>query len=322
MTFAGLNKDEDIANVIAYLKTFDADGNPVAGPMSAKVDPAQFDPMLSTRLAIDVAAAAPNRGRMRGDPRSGRRSGCSSPAWSTSSARRSASPRSKLLEEAGCDVEVPPAQTCCGQPAYNSGDRDDTARHRRAGDRRVRAVRLRRRAVGLLRRACSSIHYAELFADDPAWRARAEAFGAKVYELISFLVDVRGMSERRCRASPARSPITIPARACASSASATSRGGCSRSVAGLKLTELHDADVCCGFGGTFCVKYPDISNAIVEKKTAAIAATGAGTLLAGDLGCLMNMAGKLQRQDIPVHTRHVAEVLAGMTDTPPIGETG
>jgi L-lactate dehydrogenase complex protein LldE len=83
---------------------------------------------------------------------------------------------------------------------------------------------------------------------------------------------------------------------------------------------MSDADVCCGFGGTFCVKYPDISNAIVEKKAANVTASGAGTLLAGDLGCLMNMAGKLHRQRRTIHARHVAEVLAGMTNTPPIGE--
>ena len=81
---------------------------------------------------------------------------------------------------------------------------------------------------------------------------------------------------------------------------------------------MRDADVCCGFGGTFCVKYPDISNAIVTEKTAQIEATGADTLLAGDLGCLMNMAGKLKRQGSRVEVRHVAEVLAGMTETPPI----
>ena len=83
---------------------------------------------------------------------------------------------------------------------------------------------------------------------------------------------------------------------------------------------MKDADVCCGFGGTFCVKYPEISNAIVEKKAANIAATGALTLLAGDLGCLMNMAGKLQRLGKPVVARHVAELLAGMTNEPAIGE--
>ena len=86
------------------------------------------------------------------------------------------------------------------------------------------------------------------------------------------------------------------------------------SVQGLTLHEMHDPDVCCGFGGTFCVKYPDISNTIVSKKANNIAASGATTLLAGDLGCLMNMAGRLTREGRPVRVRHVAEVLAGMTD--------
>jgi Fe-S oxidoreductase len=83
---------------------------------------------------------------------------------------------------------------------------------------------------------------------------------------------------------------------------------------------MRDADVCCGFGGTFCVKYGEISDAIVTRKAAAITETGAATLLAGDLGCLMNMAGKLQREGAPVTVRHVAEVLAGMADGPGIGE--
>ncbi|MCL2430852.1 MAG: (Fe-S)-binding protein, partial [Alphaproteobacteria bacterium] len=85
--------------------------------------------------------------------------------------------------------------------------------------------------------------------------------------------------------------------------------------------EMRDADVCCGFGGTFCVKYPEISNTIVGKKVAAIAATGADLLLAGDLGCLMNMAGKLQRAGTDIQVRHIAEVLAGMTHEPAIGMT-
>ena len=84
---------------------------------------------------------------------------------------------------------------------------------------------------------------------------------------------------------------------------------------------MREADVCCGFGGTFCVKYPAISNVIVGKKTENIAATGADVLLAGDLGCLMNMAGKLQRDGKNIAVRHVAEVLAGMTEAPPIGDS-
>ncbi|MGH6958956.1 MAG: heterodisulfide reductase-related iron-sulfur binding cluster, partial [Dongiaceae bacterium] len=93
-------------------------------------------------------------------------------------------------------------------------------------------------------------------------------------------------------------------------------------VQGLRLAELPGAEICCGFGGTFCVKYPAISDKIVSEKTADIAATGAGTLLAGDLGCLLNMAGKLQREGRAITVRHVAEVLAGMTDVPAIGESG
>ena len=77
--------------------------------------------------------------------------------------------------------------------------------------------------------------------------------------------------------------------------------------------------MCCGFGGTFCIKYPDVSNAIVTKKAKRVKASGADMLLAGDLGCLMNMDGKLKREGTAVEVRHVAEVLAGMTDTPPIG---
>ena len=91
------------------------------------------------------------------------------------------------------------------------------------------------------------------------------------------------------------------------------------SVQGLKLNEMKTPEVCCGFGGTFCVKYPDISTRMVSDKAKAVASTGADTLLAGDMGCLLNMAGRLQREGAPVRVRHVAEVLAGMTDEPPIG---
>ena len=215
---------------------------------------------------------------------------------------------------------MPRVQTCCGQPAYNSGDRSDAA----AIARQVIAAFAPFDYVVAPSGSCAGMikeHYPRLLAGDREWGPRAEALAAKTFELLSFLVDVRGMT-------------TVDA---AFDGTVTYHDSCSGlrelgvreqprrllgSVAGLSLNELRDAHVCCGFGGTFCIKYPDISNAIVEEKTAAIAASGAGTLLAGDLGCLMNMAGKLQRQGVPIHTRHVAEVLAGMTDTPPIGEPG
>jgi L-lactate dehydrogenase complex protein LldE len=224
----------------------------------------------------------------------------------------------KLLEDAGCVVDVPEAQTCCGQPAYNSGDRGDAKAVAKGVIRAFEpydyVVAPSGSCTGMIRK-----HYPGLFADDPAWRPRAEAVAAKAHELVSFLTDVLGVS----------------AVSASFDGSVTYHESCSglrelgirtqprellKSVRGLTLTELPEADVCCGFGGTFCVKYPDVSNAIVEKKTAAIAATGAGTLLAGDLGCLMNMAGKLKREGRPTETRHVAEVLAGMADEPAIGE--
>lgn len=224
----------------------------------------------------------------------------------------------KLLEDAGCRVEVPAAQTCCGQPAYNSGDRADTKVIARsvvaAFENFDYVVAPSGSCAGMIRK-----HYPALLATEPAWAARATALAEKTYELVSFLADILRVTRVDARFA----------------GSVTYHDSCSglrelgvqrqprqllRSVDGLELKELPDADVCCGFGGTFCVKYPDISNAIVEKKAAAVAATGAGTLLAGDLGCLMNMAGKLQRTGERTKTRHVAEVLAGMTDGPAIGE--
>ena len=161
-------------------------------------------------------------------------------------------------------------------------------------------------------------HYPELFEGDAAWAPRVETFCAKTHELMSFLVDVLKVEKVAARHDGA---VTYHD-SCSGLRELGIRAQPRKllaSVQGLELKELYDSDVCCGFGGTFCVKYPDISNTIVGKKAEHIAATGADTLLAGDLGCLMNMAGKLQRLGKPVLARHVAEVLAGV-DTPAIGE--
>ena len=225
----------------------------------------------------------------------------------------------KLLEAAGCRVEVPPAQTCCGQPAYNSGDRTtarDLARGLLDAFGGYDYVVVPSGSCGGMLRA----HMPHLFDDDPNIRARADALAARTYELVSFLTDVMGVT-------------TVDA-ACL--ATATYHDSCAglrelgikaqprallESVAGLTLAEMADPEVCCGFGGTFCVKYPDISTRMVADKTRDIAKTGAALLLAGDMGCLLNMAGRLQREGSTVQVRHVAEVLAGITgDLPPIGE--
>jgi L-lactate dehydrogenase complex protein LldE len=223
----------------------------------------------------------------------------------------------KLLEDAGCKVFVP-SQSCCGQPAYNSGDRADTKAIARTT---MRAFADCDYIVSPSGSCCGMLakHYPELFADEPDASREAVAFAGKCRELISFLVDTLGVTRVEARYDGV----------------ATYHDSCSglrelgvrdqprkllASVEGLKLVDLEDSDICCGFGGTFAVKYGELSDAIVAKKSAKIAATGADTLLAGDLGCLMNMAGKMQREGRKVRVRHVAEVLAGMTNEPPIGE--
>ncbi len=224
----------------------------------------------------------------------------------------------KLLEQAGCAVEVPGGQTCCGQPAYNSGDKADAAALARQTITAFAdcdyVVAPSGSCAGMLK-----AHYPKLLAADPKWAAKARAFADRVHELISFLVDVRGMAS-----------VEATFSGCV-----TYHDGCSglrelgiksqprsllKSVKGLELEEMADAEVCCGFGGTFSIKYPDISNAMVEKKTANVAAAKPDLLLAGDLGCLMNMAGKLRREGRPIAARHVAEVLAGEVSEPPIAQ--
>ena len=224
----------------------------------------------------------------------------------------------KLLEDAGCTVDIPPLQVCCGQPAYNSGDRATT----RAIARQVIDAFAGYEAVVAPSGSCGGMlshHYPGLFDDDPAMKARAQDLASRSYELMSFLVDVLGVAKVAARYDGAVTyhdscsglrelgVKTQPRRLLAS-------------VEGLSLHEMKTPEVCCGFGGTFCVKYPEISNAMVGEKSADITAAGADTLLAGDLGCLMNMAGKLQREGRAVRVRHVAEVLAGMGDRPGIGE--
>ena len=221
----------------------------------------------------------------------------------------------KLLEDAGCRVEAPLAQTCCGQPAYNSGDRAS-----------ARAIAIQvmdafegfdyvvapsGSCAGMLRR-----HYPALFAEDGE---RARDFAGRCWELVSFLHDVLGVRRVEAR----YDGVVAYHDACAGLRElgiAEQPRALLASVLGLTLEDLAQAETCCGFGGLFSVKYPDISMRMVADKTAAVAASGADTLLGGDLGCLLNIAGRLSREGSPVRARHVAEVLAGMADGPAIGE--
>ena len=223
----------------------------------------------------------------------------------------------KLLEEAGCEVVVPRQQTCCGQPAYNTGDRADTI----SIAKQVIVEFEDYDYIIVPSGSCAGMiskHYPALFSQDSNWLDRANRLSKKTYELISFLTDIMGVDSVD---SEFQGTVTYHD-ACSGLRELSIHDHPRRllsSIDGLHLRELDDANVCCGFGGTFCVKYADISNRMVETKAEQVIATGADTLLAGDLGCLLNMAGKLQRDGVELNVRHVAEVLAGMADKPAIG---
>jgi L-lactate dehydrogenase complex protein LldE len=225
----------------------------------------------------------------------------------------------RLLERVGAEVVVPPAQTCCGQPAYNSGD-FETAR---AIARQVVAAFDGFEHVVVPSGSCAGMlvkHYPELFRDEPETLARAQSLAARTRELSAFLAERGGADSIDARfagkvamhdSCSARRELGIHAAPRAL-----------LDALGAQRVELNDAEVCCGFGGTFCVKYPDISARMVSGKAQAVVASGAEVLVSGDLGCLMNIAGRLKRVDSPVRVVHLAELLAGMTGTPGIGEGG
>ncbi len=224
----------------------------------------------------------------------------------------------KLLEDAGCTVEVPQRQTCCGQPAWNSGDRE----HAKALAAQVIEEFEGFDYVVAPSGSCAATvvkDYTEMFKGDEAMVTRAKALAAKTHEITSFLTDVLGIND-------VKQALTTSVTYHDSCSGLRSLGVSEQprkllgSVEGLELREMVENDVCCGFGGTFCVKFPDVSNSMVSDKTRNIADTGADMVLAGDLGCLMNMAGKASREGRNFKARHVVEILAGDTKTPAIGE--
>jgi L-lactate dehydrogenase complex protein LldE len=224
----------------------------------------------------------------------------------------------KLLEDAGCSVEVPAAQTCCGQPALNSGDSVDA---REIARRVIVAFEGFDAVVGPSGSCMGTLRhdYPALFAGEPAWASRAQDLARRSHELLSFLVDVMKLDHVDARydgkvtyhdscAGLREMGVRLQPR--------TLLAG----VKGLELVEMEGTEECCGFGGTFCVKYPEISTKMVDDKIAHIQASGAGTVLGGDLGCLLNIAGRIKRRGLPLRVIHTAELLAGLGTQPSIGE--
>lgn len=225
----------------------------------------------------------------------------------------------ELLEAAGCEVVVPASQTCCGQPAFNSGDRVTT---------RSLAVKLLAEFEGCDHvvapsGSCAGMvrtHYGDLVTDDPELARRMAALSAKTWELTDFLVNVvkvehvpgnftgsltyhdscSGLRELGIKTQPRALLAKLP---------------------GVTLKEMPGAEECCGFGGAFSVKFGELSAAIAERKCDGLHASGADVVVGGDLGCLLNIEGKLHRMgDETTRVLHIAEVLAG--DTGKSGKAG
>ena len=217
----------------------------------------------------------------------------------------------KLLQEAGCRVSVPQGQTCCGQPAYNSGDKSSAALLAAETIRSLMDYDFVVAPSG----SCAAMikcHYPDLLAGDPELSAQARLLVGKTWELTQFLHDVMQFK-----------PVV------SGEEKITHLDSCSglrelgvqaqpRALLPGRIIENGDGDVCCGFGGTFCVKYAGVSTAIADKKLDRLAATGAHTVTGGDLGCLMHLAGRAARRGVALQFRHVAEVLAGDNKTPAI----
>jgi len=216
----------------------------------------------------------------------------------------------RLLERHDVEVTVPRSQTCCGQPAYNGGDREDAI----ALARKFVAEFEQFDAVVAPSGSCAGMvrtHYPELLADDAAWHARAQALAAKTFELTQFLAGVL-----RVDAVPGRFDGTVTYHDCCAGlrelgVKAEPRALLGK-VAGLAFAEMPECETCCGFGGTFSVKFGEISTRLADDKCRHVEASGADAVVLGDLGCMLNIEGRLRRRGhASTRVLHVAEVLAG-----------
>ena len=213
----------------------------------------------------------------------------------------------RVLERLGVDLDYPRDQTCCGQPAFNAGYRREA---RSAAERFIRIFEPAETIVCPSGSCVSMVrnHYADLFENDERWARRARRVADKTFEFSEYLVDVLGVTD---------AGAAFDKRVTYHESCHLMRGiGVSRQprsliahVKGLDFVEMQDADHCCGFGGAFSVKYPDISTAMLAGKVANIEKTGAEVVVGCDMGCLMNIQGMLNRKNVAVKTMHISELL-------------
>jgi L-lactate dehydrogenase complex protein LldE len=212
-----------------------------------------------------------------------------------------------VLRRLGVEVQFLSEQTCCGQPAFNSGFTDEA----RALAKRFIEIFKDSEYVVAPSGSCTSmvrVFYPELLKDEPEWRARAESLASRTYEFTEFIVNVLGVEDvgatsegkvalhQSCQLLRELNVRTEPQRLL-------------NSVKGIEVVELERAEACCGFGGLFSIKYPHISGGILQEKIDSINKSGADIVVASDVGCLMHIAGGLSRQSAPAKTMHIAELL-------------
>ncbi|TDG13493.1 (Fe-S)-binding protein [Seongchinamella unica] len=224
----------------------------------------------------------------------------------------------RLLEQAGCIVDVPQRQTCCGQPSYNAGEYASASVLAKQFIEQFEDAQYVVAPSG----SCAGMvceHYPKLL--DGEWRQRALALAQKTYELTSFLSDVVQLD--KAPAVMTELPTITYHDSCAGLRELGIREQpreLLRKLCQVEVREMQQTEVCCGFGGTFCAKMPEISAKMTDDKLRNATATGAAMLAGGDLGCLLSIAGRARRQGIDIEVRHVAEILAGELYSPAIGE--
>ncbi|MBT9283354.1 MAG: (Fe-S)-binding protein [Hydrogenibacillus schlegelii] len=215
----------------------------------------------------------------------------------------------RVLERNGVSVDVPPEQTCCGQPAYNSGYRKEA----KAAAKAVLRAFADSEAVVVPSGSCAAMirrEYLRLMADEPDWREKAEALAAKTYEFSEYLVHVVG-ADAGAASFPARAAVHLSCHMTRGLGVRDEPRRLLERVEGLELVPFSGADDCCGFGGTFAVKMPALSAAMADEKIGRLEEAGADVLIGGDMGCLWHLAGRLRRLNKPVRVLHLAQVLDG-----------
>jgi L-lactate dehydrogenase complex protein LldE len=215
-----------------------------------------------------------------------------------------------ILEYLGIEVEFPEAQTCCGQPGFNSGYRAD------AKEVAMHFLRVFADAEVIVTPSgsCGAMvrhEYLKLFADDPLWLPRAQHAAAITWEFTEFIVEGVGITDLKLRLPQ---PQTFAFHDACHGLRVLGIGEEARTLLGkvenAKIEDLKDADSCCGFGGVFSVKMPDVSGAMLQKKVDCINNCPAVTIVTGDVSCMTQMNGGLSRQKSDKRVRHIAAVLA------------